>query len=102
MQTDAFDMGWDSNILRNTEQLALLVSDKAGLLAVHAQLIASEAEMANSLASVVRGLIALQAFSEDVDPELSAFLNNTEVDVKGSTLHVTVSMDPEVLVEAID
>ena len=103
MDTDSFeDLGWDSNILRNTKQLALLVSDSAGLLAVEAQLIATEAEMANSLASVVRGLIALQAFSDDVDPELSAFLNKTEVDVDGSTLRVTVSMDPDVLVEAID
>ena len=103
MDTDSFaDLGWDSNILRNTRQLALLISDSDGLLAIEAQLIATEAEMANSLASVVRGLIALQAFSDEVDPELSAFLNKTDVDVDGSTLRVTVSMDPDTLVEAID
>ena len=103
MHTSSFDeMGWDSNILRNTEQLALLVSDQKGLLAVEAQLIATEAEMANSLASVVRGLISLQAFSDEIDPELSQFLNNTDVDVDGSTLTVKVVMDPEALVEAID
>lgn len=103
MHTDSFDeMGWDSNILRNTEQLSLLVSDSAGLLAVEGQLITAEAEIANSLASVVRGLIALQAFSDDVDPELSAFLNNTQVGVDGSTLRVSISLDPELLIEAID
>ena len=44
----------------------------------------------------------MQAFSDEVDPELSAFLNKTDVDVDGSTLRVTVSMDPDALVEAID
>ena len=103
MQTGSFDeLGWDSSILRNTEQLALLVEDAAGMLAVRAELIANEAEMANSLASVVRGLISLQAFSDDMDPELSQMLNNTDVDVDGATLRVTVTLDPAVLIEVID
>jgi hypothetical protein len=104
MQTNEMgdDLGWDSNMLRNTEQLALLVSDQKGLLAVEAQLIANEEEMANSLASIVRGLISLAAFNDELDPELTAFLNGTTVDVDGSTLTVKVAMDPEVLVNAID
>ena len=103
MQTNSFDdMGWDSNILRNTEQLALLVSDSSGLLAVQAELIAAEAEMANSLASIARGLISLAAFSDEVDPEIASFLNATEVEVSGSTLTVSVTLDAEILVEAMD
>lgn len=96
------DLGWDSNMLRNTEQLALLISDEEGLLAVEAQLVAKEEQMANSLASIVRGLISLQAFNDDIDPELSQFLNDTAVDVDGATLSVKVAMDPEVLIDAID
>lgn len=104
MQTNEFsdDLGWDSNMLRNTEQLALLVSDVKGMLAIEAQLVATEEEMANSLASIVRGLISLQAFSDDIDPELSQFLNDATVSVDGSTLTVKVAVDPEVLVVAID
>ena len=104
MQTEMFDedFGWDSNLLRNTEQLGLLVSDESGDLAVEAQLVTTEESVANSLASIIRGLISLQALSGEVDPELSQFLNNTEVAVDGSTLTVKLSMDPEVLVEAID
>ena len=103
MRPDSFgDLGWDSNILRNTEQLALLVSDRAGLLAVEAQLVAAEAAEAKTLASVVRGLIAILSLSDETDPELSAFLNETQVDVDGSTLKVSIALDPEVLVEAID
>jgi hypothetical protein len=96
------ELGWDSNMLRNTEQLALLVSDRKGLLAVEAQLLASEAQMANSLASIVRGLISLQAFNEDMDPELTRFLNGTTVDVDGSTLTVKVELDADVFIQAIN
>ncbi len=104
MQTNEIgdDLGWDSNMLRNTEQLALLVSDKKGLLAVEAQLVANEEEMASSLASIVRGLISLAAFNDEIDPELTEFLNGATVDVDGATLTVKVEMDPEVLVNAID
>lgn len=104
MQTEMFDedLSWDSNLLRNTEQLGLLVSDEAGDLAVEAQLVTTEASVANSLASIVRGLIGLQALSGEVDPELSQTLNNTYVGVDGSVLTVKLAVDPKVLVEAID
>lgn len=104
MQTHSIDedLGWDSNILRNTEQVGLLVADEAGALAVVAQLVATEASVANSLASIIRGLISLQALSDEVDPDLSRFLNATEVLVEGATLTVKLAMDPKVLVEAID
>lgn len=103
MQTNEFsdDLGWDSNMLRNTKQLAIVVSDEKGMLALEAQLVANEEQMANSLASIVRGLISLQAFSDDIEPELSQFLNSTVVAVNGSTLTVKVAVDPEVLVDVI-
>ncbi len=104
MQTNEIgdELGWDSNMLRNTKQLALLVSDQKGLLAVEAQLIANEEAMANSLASIARGLISLAAFNDEIDPELTQFLNGTTVDVDGATLTVKLEVDPEVLIKAID
>ncbi len=104
MQTNEIgdDLGWDSNMLRNTEQLALLISDQKGLLAIEAQLVANEEQMANSLASIVRGLISLQVFNDEIDPELTQFLNDTTVDVDGATLTVKAKFDPAVLIEAID
>jgi hypothetical protein len=103
MQTNEFgdDLGWDSNMLRNTKQLALVLSDEKGMFALEAQLVANEEQMANSLASIVRGLISLQAFSDDIDPKLSQFLNSTVVAVDGSTLTVKVVVDPELLVDVI-
>jgi hypothetical protein len=58
--------------------------------------------MANSLASIVRGLISLASFNDEIDPELTEFLNGATVDVDGATLNVKVTVDPEVLVNAID
>ena len=95
------EVGWDSNILRNTEQAALLVADEKGRLAIEARLVTTEKEMADSLASIVRGLISLQMFNQDMDPDISEFLQNTTVDVEDAVLKLKVSLDPEVVVEAL-
>ena len=93
---------WDSNILRNTEQAALLVAEKSGKIAIEVELVTTEPEMAESLASIVRGLISLQAFNSEMDPEIAAFLQNTRVDVKGTRLSINVALDPETVVAAIE
>ena len=93
---------WDSNILRNTKQAALLVADKKGKISIEAQLITTEPEMAESLASIVRGLISLQVFDEDMDPEVAQFLTGTTVAVDGSSLNIRLALDPESVVVALD
>ncbi len=95
------NVGWDSNILRNTEKAALLIADKAGKLAFEAQLVTREKEMADSLASIGRGLISLQVFNDELDPEIVEFLQSTTVDVDDTTVVVKVSLDPEVVAEAL-
>ena len=99
---DDGDGGWRSNILRNTEQLAVMVADAAGKIAVETRLIATQPEMAESLASIVRGLISLAMFSEDMDPEVAEFLMGTTVDVDGSALNIRLALDPESVVVALD
>lgn len=103
-RTDSIDDDgdWDSNILRNTEQAALLIADKAGKIAIEAQLVTTKAEMAESLASIVRGLISLQVFNDDMDPDIAHFLQNTEVSVSGNKLSISVTLDPEVVIAAIE
>lgn len=96
------DNGWDSNILRNTKQVAVLMADLGDRLGIQAQLMANEPEMANSLASVVRGLISLQAFNDEMDSEVSAVLQSTKVDVSGSTLNLSLSLDPDTVVAALE
>ncbi len=103
---DADDFGeqvaWNSNIVRNTEQVALLISDEDGRLAITARLLAAEKEMAESLGSIARGLISLQIFNEDLDPEIGEFLRHTNVVVDDTALTVSVSLDPEAVIAALD
>ena len=96
------DEGWKSNILRNTEQVAILVADIAGKLAIETQLIAKQPELAESLASIVRGLISLTVFNTEMDPDVSAVLQGTRVDVDGSQLNIRLSVDPERFVAVLD
>lgn len=92
---------WDSNILRNTRHVAVLLADLGDKLGFEAQLMTNEPEMANSMASIVRGLISLQAFNDDMDPEISSVLRSASVDVKGSTLKIALSVDTDTVVSAL-
>ena len=98
---DDGDSGWDSNILRNTEQVAFMMAAAANKLALEATLITSEPEMAESLASVVRGLISLMAFSDDMDAEAIAMLQGTKVEAKGNSLSISLAVDPDLMVKTI-
>ncbi len=95
------DDDWDSNILRNAKQVAILIADLGDKLGIEAQLMAIEPEMAESLASIARGLISLQAFNDDMDPELSSVLRSTKVDVAGSTLKISLALEPDTVVSAL-
>ena len=57
--------------------------------------------MTQSLGSIVNGLIALQAFSSELEPEISAFLRNTQVDVDDTILKVTTVLDPDDVVKLL-
>jgi len=99
---DRGEGGWQSNILRNTEQLAVIVADVAGKIGIETKLIATQPEMAESLASIVRGLISLAMFSEDMDPDVAQFLKGTTVAVDGSSLNIRLALDPESVVATLD
>ncbi len=101
-QLDDDDDDWDSNIMRNTEQAALLIADSDGLIAIEAQLVTSEPGMAESLGSIVNGLIALQAFNTDLDPKIVGLIQNTKVVVEGSTLSIKTVIDPAHIMTILD
>ncbi|MEM9402092.1 MAG: hypothetical protein AAGA44_06280 [Pseudomonadota bacterium] len=96
------DADWDSNIMQNTEEASLSIADDGGKVRIEASLVATEPEMADSLASIVRGLISLQAFNDDIDPEVSQFLKSTKVDVKDRTLSISLSLDADTVVDNLD
>lgn len=105
MNTTAFgDDGGDSldsNILRNTEQVAFLLAVVKDKLAIEAELITKEPEMAESLASVARGLISLVAFDDSMDAEAVAVLQSTKIEAKGNSLNLSLAVDPNLVVRTI-
>ena len=100
-ELDASD-GWESNILRNTRQVAVLIADLGDKLGIEAQLLANEPEIASSLASIVRGLISLQIFNEDMDPEVASILQSTKVDVAGNALKISLAIEPDTVINAFE
>ena len=102
MDSDAIDAGWESNILQNAEQVAFLIAAARDKLAIEARLITSDAEMAESLASVARGLISLMSFDDSMDPESVAMLQSTRIAADDTTLSLSLAIDARKLVEILD
>ena len=96
------DDDWDSNILRNTEQLSILVSGQENLLAVEAQLVSREPDMARSLGDIANGLLSLQTLNSDLDPELRELLRSTRVKVEDKVLSVNLVLDANRIVAMLD
>ena len=91
------DDDWESNILRNTKQAALLIADKAGLIAIEAQLVSVDPKMAAAIGGIVNGLISLQAFNSELDPEIQELIRNTRVEVTDNTLSINTVIDPDIV-----
>ena len=98
---DDGDDDLDSKILRNTEQVAFLLAVVANKIAIEAELTTSEPEMAESLASVARGLISLVAFDDSMDAETVAMLQSTKIQAKGNSLNLSLAVDPNLVVRTI-
>ena len=96
------DDDWDSNILRNTKQVALLVADSDGFIAIEAQLVSSEPGMAESLGGIINGLIALQAFNSELDPAIASLIQNTKIEVRDATLSIKTVLDPAHIIAILD
>lgn len=96
LKTEAFankEYSWNSNILRNTEEVALMIAEQNGLLAIEAQLTSRDARLAQSLGSVINGLISLQAFNDDIPQELREALSSTRVTTRDATLNVSAVLN---------
>ena len=96
------DGDWESNILRNTEQAALLIADRSGQIAVEAQLKTKDPKMAQSIGSIVNGLISLQAFNAELGPEVQSLIENTRVEVNENVLSISTVIDADLIVSVLD
>lgn len=104
LKTDGLDEdgdAWKSNVIRNTEQAALLVSGMSDRIAIEAQLVSTDSKMAQSIGGIVNGLIGLQSFNSELDPELREIIENTRVSVEENVLSVSTVIDPAMVVTVL-
>ena len=99
---DDDDDGWDSNILRNTEQVALTIAGVDDMIAVEAQLVSADPAIAESLGGIANGLISLQVFNPELDPELKSLLANTKIDVSENVLSIRTVITAEVIIRTLN
>jgi hypothetical protein len=99
---DAGGNDWESNIVRNTKEAALLLADESGRLAVEAQLVSHDPKMAEALGGIVNGLIALQAFNSELGPDIQSLIRNTKIEVLENVLSISTVIDPDLLVSILD
>jgi len=92
---------WESNIVRNTKEAALLVADQSGRLAVEAKLVSQDPKMAEAIGGIVNGLIALQAFNSELEPELRSLLQNTRIAVQESVLSISTVIEPATIMSIL-
>jgi hypothetical protein len=96
------DDDWESNIVRNTKEAALLMADESGQLAIEAQLVSHDPKMAEAIGGIVNGLIALQAFNSDLGPEYQNLIRNTKIKVLENVLSISTVVDPELMATILD
>jgi len=94
---DGPDSGWESTIVQNTKQAALLITDKNGMVAVDARLTSTDPGMAQAMGGIVNGLIGLQALNSELGPEIQGLIRNTRVDVDGNILAINTVIDPALI-----
>jgi len=96
------DDDWNSTILRNTEQVALTVAGVDDMISVEAQLVSTDPAMAQSLGGIANGLLSLQAFNSELDPEIKSLILNTKIDVNDNVLSISTVITPEVIIRTLD
>lgn len=93
---------WDSSVMSNMEEAALLVADQGGNLSLQAQVRASTPAIAASMGAVVEGLLALKHLAIEEEPELAALLQEVQVGSNGDLLSIEALVEAEALVELLD
>ncbi|MEO1483473.1 MAG: hypothetical protein AAFU77_15305 [Myxococcota bacterium] len=96
------DDEWQSNILNNTRQVAFAIAEAGKDLLILAELEAKEPELAESIANIVRGLVGLSYFNEDMGPAMTKILRSLKVKVDGGRLRMSVTLNPATIVSALE
>lgn len=93
---------WNSGMLRQARQLAFVLSDKNGNADLELRITADDRQVTDSLAAIVRGLIGLQALSQDTSKEITQLLAALKIDSDDSGLSMRLNVAPQTLTSLIN
>jgi hypothetical protein len=96
------DDSWNSKIIRNTEMAALTIAAVDDMISIEAQLVSKDPAMAQSLGGIANGLIGLQAFNADLDPDIKSVIANTRINVTDNVLSISTVIMPDVIVNVLN
>jgi len=96
------DDSWNSKIIRNTEMAALTIAAVEDMISIEAQLVSKDPAMAQSLGGIANGLIGLQAFNSELDPDIQSLIANTRIDVMENVLSISTVITPDVIVNVLN
>ena len=80
----------------------MMISEKGGNIAVEVALITKDESLTMSLAGIVNGLIGLQAFNEDLDPDLRSLIANTRVEAEANSLSINTVITPDMFANVLE
>ncbi len=93
---------WNSGMLRQARQLAFVLSDSNGNADLELKITADDPQVTDSLAAIVRGLIGLQALSQDTNAEIKQLLGALKIDTDDKGLSLRLNVAPQVLTGLIN
>jgi hypothetical protein len=63
--------------------------------------VSADPQLAQSIGGIINGLISLQLFNTELDPELRALIQNTRVQVKEKVLSINAVINPKTIAQLL-
>ncbi|MEL7310525.1 MAG: hypothetical protein AAFN07_03365 [Pseudomonadota bacterium] len=96
------EFGFDSDLLRQTSQVALMIGSVGDALDFHTKITATDPEVTDSMANIVRGLISLRMLSSEVPEPVGRIIDKLRVDSDSSGMSIRLQVTPDEVRELSD
>ncbi|MEO0366547.1 MAG: hypothetical protein AAF265_13785 [Pseudomonadota bacterium] len=92
-ESQQFD--FDSDLLRQTSQVALMIGSVGDSLDFHTRITATDPEVTDSMANIVRGLISLRMLSNEMPEAVGSIIDKLNVDSDSGGMSIRLQVTPD-------
>ncbi|MEM9531778.1 MAG: hypothetical protein AAGA23_12760 [Pseudomonadota bacterium] len=93
---------FDSSIMENIDQVAMVLSETAAGIVLRAEVQARDAATASYVHNIVQGLVSLKALDAGNDPEVNLLLNQLVIETNDANVNMNVTVPPELARQLVD